>query len=441
MTLCALVLFLAANPSPVDEAERLAAEATRAAATRPVDAIALSRRALAVTAEFDPIAFVRAGRKGEVVEDTFQAARAAYRQHRAGLYEAAGVSLEAGGRHEAGSRYLRRALLLEPTSGRASALARSLLALGRGREALALLQSAAAGPPNAATVVLFEQAADVAGLPSAQAEIDRARLRALGGPTVELREGPLKIPADARLSTGGPLRLEEAPVIFYMASATCKTCSEDLDVLARSVAAGTRVVIVPEGPEKDRAVRQVLQVYRYTWPVALGAVAPALGVEPGTILVAARAGWVPVVVKPPYAAALGSVVTMLSKNDVKETVPRKGWNLRAPDRKVSPPPDLLTDGLAPGEDEPAPAEFTRAVAAYRARRFAEALRGFETVAARDDGWLLPPEARLDRALAMASLGRREEARRMLLRIGDSRFQEAVDRALERVGSGSPAVRP
>jgi tetratricopeptide (TPR) repeat protein len=440
MALCALVLFLAATPSPVDEAERLAAEATRAAATRPVDAIALSRRALAVTAEFDPIAFVRAGRKGEVVEDTFQAARAAYRQHRAGLYEAAGVSLEAGGRHEAGSRYLRRALLLEPTPGRASALARSLLALGRGREALALLQSAAAGPPNAATVALFEQAADVAGLPSAQAEIDRARLRALAGPTVELREGPLKIPADARLSTGGPLRLEEAPVIFYMASATCKTCSEDLDVLARSVAAGTRVVIVPEGPEKDRAVRQVLQVYRYTWPVALGAVAPALGVEPGTLLVAARAGWVPVVVKPPYAAALGSVVTMLSKNDVKETVPRKGWNLRPPDRKITPPPELLTDGLAPGEDEPAPAEFTQAVAAYRARRFAEALRGFETVAARDDGWLLPPEARLDRALALAGLGRREEARRMLLRIGDSRFQEAVDRTLERVGSGSPAVR-
>ena len=38
---------------------------------------------------------------------------------------------------------------------------------------------------------------------------------------------------------------------------------------------------------------------------------------------------------------------------------------------------------------------------------------------------------LGRALAMAGLGRREEARRMLLRIGDSRFQEAVDRALAR----------
>jgi hypothetical protein len=171
--------------------------------------------------------------------------------------------------------------------------------------------------------------------------------------------------------------------------------------------------------------------------VALGVgVAPALGLEPGTLLVSGRAGWVPVVVRPPYAAGLGAVVTVLSKNDVKETVPRKGWNLRPPDRKVAPPPDLLAEGLAPGEDDPAPPEFTQAAVAYRAGRFAEALRGFETLAARDDGWLLAPEARMNRALAMAGLGRREEARRILLRIGDSRFQEAVDRALEKVGSGT-----
>jgi hypothetical protein len=47
---------------------------------------------------------------------------------------------------------------------------------------------------------------------------------------------------------------------------------------------------------------------------------------------------------------------------------------------------------------------------------------------------------MDRALAIAGMGRRDEARRMLLHIGDSRFQEAVDRALEKVGSGS-ATRP
>jgi hypothetical protein len=141
-----------------------------------------------------------------------------------------------------------------------------------------------------------------------------------------------------------------------------------------------------------------------------------------------------VLVKPPYAPALSSVVAALSRKDVTETVPRRAWNLRPPDRTPITPPALLPEGLAPGEDEPAPAEFMQAVEAYRARRFAEALRAFETLGARDDGWLLAPEARMDRALAMAGLGRREEARVMLLRIGDSRFQEAVDQALEKVGS-------
>src|SRR5262249_59243444 len=86
MNACALILLLAATPSPVDEAERLAAEATRAAESRPAEALDLARRALGATAEFDPIAFVRAGRRGEVVEDTFQAARASYRRHPARLY-------------------------------------------------------------------------------------------------------------------------------------------------------------------------------------------------------------------------------------------------------------------------------------------------------------------------------------------------------------------
>ena len=70
---------------------------------------------------------------------------------------------------------------------------------------------------------------------------------------------------------------------------------------------------------------------------------------------------------------------------------------------------------------------------------AEALRLFEGLEAKGDGWLLPPEARLDRALCLATLGRREEARQLLLRTGDSRFQEALDRTLERVASG-PAPR-
>src|SRR5262245_29578400 len=115
MHLCALALFLAAVPSSVDEAERLAAQATRLSAQQPAEALATARRALALTTEFEPTAFVRAGRRGEVVEDTFQAARGAYRRHRAVLYEAVGTSLAASGRAEPAARYLRRALVLDPT--------------------------------------------------------------------------------------------------------------------------------------------------------------------------------------------------------------------------------------------------------------------------------------------------------------------------------------
>ena len=102
-----------------------------------------------------------------------------------------------------------------------------------------------------------------------------------------------------------------------------------------------------------------------------------------------------------------------------------------------PPPGLLPEGLAPGEDVPEPEAFAAAVTAYREGRYRDALRGFEEVEARGDGWLLPPEGRLNRALCLAGLGQRDQARRLLLKTGDSRFQEAVDRALEKVAAGSP----
>jgi hypothetical protein len=97
---------------------------------------------------------------------------------------------------------------------------------------------------------------------------------------------------------------------------------------------------------------------------------------------------------------------------------------------------LLPEGLAPGEDELAPPAFTAAVAVYRAGRFQEAMRLFDEVEQAGDGFLLPPEARLNRGLCLIGLGRREAARVLLLKTGDSRFQEDVDRALERAGSPS-----
>jgi tetratricopeptide (TPR) repeat protein len=423
-----------AAPAPVQEAERLAVEAIRIAPDQPQKALEQSRRALRLTGDFDPTSFVGTGRKGEVVEDAYQAARAAYRRHRAGLYEAVGEALLRSGQALPAQRYLRRSVDLDPGGQRVARLAKALLAQGKGPEVLGLLHAQAGlggfGPDALAAV---EQAVDAARAPSAQVEVDRARLQGLKDGGVAFRDGPLRFPPGARLSTGGPARLAEegAAAVVYLASVSCRSCSADLEALKRAAPPDTRILMVAEKPDEDRALRQVLELYRYPWPVVLGQGLPeVLGVKPGQVLVVARQGWSAVAVEAPYLP-LADVLKLLARRDVTEQVPRRDWNGRPVERRApTPAPPLLSGGLAPGEDEPAPPEFQRAVEAYRGRRFAEALRLFEALEARDDGWLLPPEARIDRALCLAGLGRREEARRLLLRTGDSRFLEAADRALE-----------
>lgn len=433
MIVVALAMALAGPPAA--EAERLAARVLLGGMAAPA-ALADARRALALTADFDPTDFVKAGRKGEVVEDEFVAARRAYRRHRALVYEAVGAAQASQGDHRAASRYLRRAVLLEPTEPRVARLARSLLAVDGAAEALHLvLGQARAATLGPSTVSLVEQAVDAAGLPSVQLEIDRARLAAVA-PAAAYRDGPLRLSAGGRLSTGAPLALEEDALVFYAAEASCRSCSDDLQELKRAVPAGVRVILVPATAE-DQPLRQILGLYHYDWPILIGSgAARDLGLVPGSLLVVARGGWAAAAVKPPFLPTLSSVLQVFAAANVREAVPRPGWNGRPIDRKpVAPsPPLVMPEGLAPGEDEPAPDEFTAAVAAYRARRPAEALRLFEGLEAKGDGWLLPPEARLDRALCLAALGRREEARRLLLKTGDSRFQEEVDRALERVGA-------
>jgi hypothetical protein len=424
------------------EAERLAAEARRVAAQNPAAALRTARRALALTAEFVPTEFVTAGRKGEVVEDEFQAARAAYRRHRAILYGAVGAALA---RQDplAASRYQRRAFLLEPTPDRGIALARSLDLLGRGREALDTVQRAISGlvslKPEVAAVI--EQAADVAGLPSAQSEIDRGRLQATLGKAVELREGPLELPPGTRLSSTPVVRLDDVPVnVLYASEASCRTCSADLDDIARQVPKDVRVLAVPPGDDQDQALRQVLAIYRRPWPLLLGrSLGARLNLEPRSVLLVARGGWTLAVLKPPFGNALGTALAALQRVDVKETVPRPSWNHRPVDRTPLPaPPGLLPEGLAPGEDQPAPPEFAAAVEAYRRGRAKEALAAFEAIAAKGDGWLLPPEARIDQALCLARDGQRDAARRILLRTGDSRFETEIDALLERVGTRASA---
>jgi len=431
--LAAFFLFAPAKSGP-REAERLAAEAVRSSASQPSAALEQARRALTVTAEFDPTDFVATGRKGEVVEDEYVAARNEYRRHRAGLYDAVGQCLARLDRHVDARRYLGRAVLLDRTAERVTRLARELLAEGRPQAAIDKLVAQATAGLSPEALALLEQAADAAAIPSAQMELDRARLAAV--PHVEVRDGPFRMPATVRLSTGGPLRFEEGLTAFYIADATCRTCSSDLETLKRALPAGTRVVVVPPAADQDVALRQVLGLYHYDWPLLVGrGGVEALASKPVGALVVARAGWIGAFLRPPFSESLTNVVNLLSRAEVKETVPRAKWNQRPVDRAAeAPPAALLPEGLAPGEDNATPGAFTAAVDAFRAGQALEALRFLETLEAKGDGWLLPPEARFNRALCLAKLGERDAARRSLLRIGDSRFQDAVDRALERVGS-------
>jgi hypothetical protein len=434
MTAALVVSLLLAATGP-REAERMAADAVRLAEREPEGALVQARRALALTAEFDPTVFVAAGRKGEVVEDEFVRARNDYRRHRSGLYDAVGQCLARLGRHVEARRYLGRAVLLDSTPERVTRLARGLLAEGRARAAFdRLAAQSAARRPSPEIVALLEEAADAAAVPSAQAEIDRARLAAVPG--VEVREGPLRVPDDARLSSGGRLLLGDGLVVLYLADTSCRTCSADLESLKRAVPPDTRVVMVPPAPDQDIALRQVLTLYRYPWPVLVGrGAAQALAVKPVAALVVGRSAWIGAAVRPPFAESLPTVIRLLSQTDVTETVPRAKWNGRPLDRAPeASPPALDPQGLAPGEDLPLPGAFVAAADAYKAGQGLQALRFLETLENKGEGWLLPPEARFDRALCLAAMGERERARKLLLRIGDSRFQDAVDRALERVGA-------
>jgi tetratricopeptide (TPR) repeat protein len=433
----------AAPPGPVERAEALAAAATAQLPAGAAGALSQARQALALTADFEPTAFVSAGRKGEVVEDAYVAAREEYRHHRARLYEAVGRALLAQEQPAAAGRYLRRAVLLQATPARHTELARALLAQGRGREAMASIEPALAAPAIGPDVLAgLGQAVDLVGLPSAQAEIDRVRVKALGA-AAEWRDGPVPLPAGLKLSTNPVFQLQDAATnVVYVAETSCRSCSEDMAALRKAVPAEARVLLVPERDDQDQALRQVVDLYRYGWSLLLGKqLAQTLALAPRSALVIAREGWSAAVVKPPFTTSLPPLVALLAKADLKETLPRAKWNHRPVARAAVPaPPAFTPEGLAPPEEDPVPAAFTAALEAFRAKRYAEALRKIDALEAAGDGYLLPPEARLNRALCVAGLGRREEARKSLLKVGDSRFQDEVDRALESVGTPAGRAR-
>jgi hypothetical protein len=430
----------------VAQADARAQEALRVAPERPQEALRLARSAFALTVDFEPTAFVDAGRKGEVVEDAYLAARAAYRRHRARIYEAVGECLLRADSAEASARYLRRAVLLDGSGGRRARLARALLRLGRSSEALAEILAGDLGALGSEPLEVASAAADSLGLPSLQVELDRARVARLAAETgLSHRYGPLPVPERTRLSTGAPLRLDEEGTSFvYVSDRSCRTCSADLTLLRDLTAGKGRALVLPREPDQDAVVRRVLESYRLTWSLILfPREAPAPDIPAPAVAVLGRRGWSVFVALPPLDRSVPAVLPILASRDVDEKIPRPGWHGRPPSPIPPPPkpPPLLPEGLAPGEDDNAPALFHEALAAFRERRFDQALARFETLEAAGDGWLLPPEARLNRALCMARIGRGDAARRLLLLTGDSRLQEQVDRATEAVDPPARTNRP
>ena len=256
------------------EARRQEALAARAARPARPALAAGARRRSPLTAEFVPTEFVTPGRKGEVVEDEFQAARDAYRQHRALLYEARRATRSrARGRPLPASRYQRRAFLLEPTPDRGPgprAVAQRARARARGARRPCSARSAGSSASSPRRRQVIARAADVAGLPSAQAEIDRGRLTAPLGEAVELREGPLELPPGVRLSTSAdvPPRGRAGSRWSTRPRRRCRSCSSRPRGDRRGSCRRTRASLaLPPGDDQDQALRQVLALYRRPWPL------------------------------------------------------------------------------------------------------------------------------------------------------------------------------
>jgi tetratricopeptide (TPR) repeat protein len=439
-----LLAALAAPSSDVPRADALARQAAAIVQSDPGGAWRVAQEALRASELFDPTSFITAGRRGEIADDEYRAARAQYRRHRAGLFLVAGRAQLGRGQALAASRYLRRALDLDPGLDPVP-LARSQLALGRRWEALGTLADGlTAGTAGPDAGVVAAQAADALGLPSVQTELDRRRVLAAGQAGMAWIGGPLKIPAGTRLSTGGRFSFgdDDHLRVLYVADEGCATCSADLEALGRLVPPATQVLLAAQG--NDDVLRQVMALYHITWPVLMGSgVGRALPVKAPAVLVVARSGWSVARAGDPLDRSMPELMAILQRHDITESVPRPTWNGSLPHRPAAgggSGAQPLPGGLVPGEDEPWPAEFVQAVESFGAGRYAQALGLVDQLAERDDGWLLAPEARLDRALCLAGQGHRSEARHLLLSIGDSRYEDHVDQLIETLGAVGPGAR-
>ncbi len=238
------------------------------------------------------------------------------------------------------------------------------------------------------------------------------------------------------------LRLDgDAPTLLYVAEPTCRSCSADLEALKRILPPTIQVVLVPPAADQDQALRGVVSLYRYAWPYAVGTALPAaLRLTPPAALLVARGGFSGAMLRPPFNATLPVAVEVMTKAEVRESVPRADWNKR-PVERPSPAPraTLLDSGFAPGEDEPAPPEFVSAVGAFRAARPARPCGSSTRSRPRATAGCSRPRRASTAPSAWPPWDGARRRAACLLHTGDSRFQDDR-RSRAREASARPGAK-
>ena len=205
------------------------------------------------------------------------------------------------------------------------------------------------------------------------------------------------------------------------------------------------MLTLPEADDQDAALRQVLRLYDYPWPLLLGRGLAARSGPGAPLGAAGRPGeagrWR--CSAPPFGAALAAALAVARA--------RRRAGDGAPGRLEPPPgrPQPAAAAPGPARGRPGPGRgralsrpsSTAAVEAYRAGRSAEAHEGLRRArgARATAGCCRRRRASTARCVWRAS-GSTREARRILLRTGDSRFEDAIDDTLERVAPASRRAR-
>ncbi len=394
------------------DGERRLAEAS----TDAEGALSAGLAALAATVDFEPTAFVKAGRKGEVVEDDYLS-RPGTPIAGTGLASTPpwAESTPPRGDHEAAVRYLRRAEFLGPdsSSGRAARGCLSPRSVGpQRRRSCCRDSSPRVGPGQTSWRSSRRSSTRQAGRASRSRSIGPESWPSLGGARSG-GTGHFELPKGTRLSTAPVFRMADAAVnVIYAAEASCQTCSEDVEALRRGDPA------LPRGSSscpRDRTTTtpcgRCSVCSSVSWPVMIGpGLGSTLGVTPRSVLIVGRGGWGAALLPgAPEAGARQGGGTVGKDGCRSKSLPRPGWNRRPVERSSA---HVRYRGCGPRGWRPATTslrqpEFEAAVTAYREKRPAEAMRLFdESPDAGTDGSFPPRPGSTARCVSMRSVGER-----------------------------------